>query len=107
MLFDVRTYTCAPGTLPKQLELYEKEGMPVQTKHLGEPYFYGVVETGLVNSYLHIWAYEDAADRETRRKAMQADPAWQAYLAKSREAGWLIRQENQLMTPPAFFTPKR
>jgi hypothetical protein len=38
---------------------------------------------------------------------MMADPDWQAYLAKSAEAGYLIKQENNLMTPAPFYPIKR
>ena len=103
MLFDVRTYTCRVGTIRKQMALYEAEGLAVQTKHLGQPVFYGLTETGDVNTYLHIWGYENAADRETRRAAMQADPDWQAFIAKTGEAGYLIAQKNTLMTAAPFF----
>ncbi len=103
MLFDVRTYTCRPGTIRKQMALYEAEGLAVQTKHLGEPVFYGLTETGDVNTYLHIWGYKDAADREKRRAAMQADPDWQAFLVKTGEAGYLIAQNNTLMVNAPFF----
>ena len=78
MLFDVRTYTCRPGTIKQHLALYEKLGLAPQTRHLGQPVLYGVVETGLVNSYMHVWAYEDAGDRERKRAAMWADPDWLA-----------------------------
>src|SRR5687768_13964681 len=37
MIFDHRTYTVRPGTLPKQLELYEKHGKAPQERHLGKP----------------------------------------------------------------------
>jgi hypothetical protein len=107
MLFDVRTYTCRPGTIKKQMEVYEKDGLAVQTKHLGEPVFYGITESGEVNTYLHIWGYEDAADREKRRAAMQADPAWHAFLAKTGELGYLIGQKNTLMNNAPFFKVKR
>ena len=107
MLFDVRIYRCKPGTVPMQLALYEEHGLEAQTRNLGQPYFYGVVETGAVNTYVHIWAYEDAADRAAKRANMLADPAWQAFLAKSAEAGYLISQENWLLNEPPFFTPKR
>ena len=103
MLFDHRTYTCRPGTLPKHLELYKKHGMAAQQRHLGKPLFYGITETGPVNSFVHIWAYEDAADRATRRAAMQADPEWKEYLAMSAEAGYLVSQENKLMVEAPFF----
>ncbi|WP_420225380.1 NIPSNAP family protein [Pigmentiphaga litoralis] len=105
MLYDVRTYTCKPGTIKKHLALYESLGFPVQSKHLGQPLLYAVTETGNVNSFLHIWVYLDAADRAARRAAMQADPAWHAYQEKSGEAGYLISQENRLMTQAPFFKP--
>ena len=107
MLLDHRTYTCRPGTLPKQLELYREHGFEVQKRHLGEPLAYLVTETGELNTYVHIWVYEDAGDRERRRAAMQADPDWQAYLRKSAEVGYLIRQENRLMTPAPFAPLRR
>jgi hypothetical protein len=107
MIFDHRTYTCRVGTIAKQLELYEKHGLHVQVRHLGEPVLYGFTETGALNSYVHVWAYDSAADRERRRAAMASDPEWQAYLKLSHEAGHLIGQENKILTAPAFFKPKR
>ena len=106
MLLDVRTYDCRPGTIKKHLALYERLGKPVQTRHLGMPFAYLVTETGNVNQYLHIWAYEDAADRERRRAAMQADPEWIAYQEESSKLGALEHQENRLMKPVAFYPLK-
>ncbi|MEO1016428.1 MAG: NIPSNAP family protein [Pseudomonadota bacterium] len=106
MIFDMRTYTCKAGTVAKQMKLYEEFGLKAQTRHLGQPVFYGITETGPLNTYTHIWAYESAGDRETKRAAMQADPEWQAFLAKSAEAGNLLSQENRLMNPAPFFKPK-
>ena len=103
MLFDHRTYTCKPGTLPRQMALYAEYGLAVQQRHLGKPIFYAVTETGVVNSYVHIWAYKDAADRAARRAAMQADPEWIAFLGMSAEAGCLVSQQNTLMVEAPFF----
>ncbi len=105
MLLDHRTYTCRPGTLRKHLALYEEHGWAAQTEHLGMPLAYLVTETGDVNTYVHIWVYEDATDRARRRAAMQADPRWVAFLEKSAEAGYLVKQENRLMTPVPFAPP--
>lgn len=102
MIFDMRIYTCKPGTVPAQLELYKAHGYAVQTKHLGQPVLYGVTETGTINTYVHVWGYASAADREQRRAAMQADPDWQAFLQKTREAGYLIAQENRILTAVTF-----
>ena len=107
MIFDQRTYTCKPGTLPLHFALYEKHGKAPQEKHLGKPVLYGITETGRINTYVHIWAYEDAADRAKRRAAMQADPDWQAFLKMSAEAGYLLAQENQILTAAPWFELKR
>jgi len=107
MLLDVRTYTCKPGTIKKHLALYERMGKAPQTTHLGQPFAYLVTETGNPNQFLHIWAYENAADRERRRAAMQADPDWIAYLEESAKLGALEAQQNRLMKPVEFFPIKR
>ncbi|MGJ8546185.1 MAG: NIPSNAP family protein [Sulfitobacter sp.] len=106
MLYDHRTYICRPGTIRKHLALYEQYGWAAQQRILGECLAYAQVETGDVNSFVHIWVYQDAADRAQRRSALAADPEWQAYLQKSAEAGYLISQQNKLLTPAPFFTPK-
>ena len=107
MLIDHRTYTLRPGTLRKQLALYEKHGLAAQKRHFGEPLAWMVSETGDVNSYVHIWCYEDVADRAKRRAAMQADPGWQEFMKKSAELGALVSQTNAIMNEVPFFKPKR
>ena len=61
------------------------------------------VETGDVNSYIHIWVFQDAADRAAKRSAMAADPDWQNYLKLSSESGNLLHQVNTILTPAPFF----
>lgn len=102
MLLDHRTYTCRPGTIKLHLKLYAEHGYAAQSKHLGTPVVYAATETGNVNAYVHIWAYDDAADRAKKRAALAADPAWAEYLKLSREAGYLIDQTNTLMSPVDF-----
>ena len=106
MLLDVRSYTVRPGSLKAHFELYEKFGKVPQTRHLGQPLAYLKTETGDPNEYLHIWVYENAADREARRAAMQSDPEWLAYVKRNAELGALVRQSNKLMTPVDFFNFK-
>lgn len=106
MIFDHRTYICRPGTIKKHLELYEKMGWEAQKRNLGEPILYGATETGDVNSYVHVWVYENAGDREQKRANMMADPDWLAYIAASAEAGYLVSQENKILNPTSFFKAK-
>ncbi len=108
MLFDHRTYKVKPGTLPAQVKLYEEHGLKTQVKHLGEPLAWMMTESGEMNTYVHIWVYESAADREKRRAAMAADPDWQVFVKKSAEADYVVEMTTKLMTPAAFMKlPKK
>lgn len=103
MIFDHRTYVCKPGTIKPHLELYEKMGYAAQSRLLGKPILYGTTEVGDVNSYVHVWAYKDLAERTAKRAAMWADPEWLAYVKKSGELGALVHQENKILVATAFF----
>ena len=107
MLLDVRTYSCRPGTIRKQLAIYEELGLKPQTRHLGPPFAYLTTETGDPNQYVHIWLYESAGDREARRASLSKDPDWLRYLEESAKLGALVKQENKLMVPTAFCPIKR
>ena len=107
MIVEHRTYTCRPGTIRKQLAFYEKHGFAIQKKHLGEPFGYFTHEHGDVNSYIHMWAYNDVNDRMTRRAALAKDPEWQSYLEKNGELGYLVSQESKLLNTLSFAPIKR
>lgn len=103
MIFDHRTYYCRPGTIKKHLELYEQHGFGPQSRVLGPPVLYAATEVGDVNSYVHVWAYTDLADRTARRAKLWSDPEWLAYVAKSSELGALTKQENKILIATKFF----
>jgi hypothetical protein len=107
MLFDVRTYTIRPMKMKEQLELYDRMGRVPQTRHLGQPVLFLLTETGEVNTYLHIWAYENAADREQRRAALWKDPEWMTYVQETTKLDALVHQSTKLMTSVDFFPFKR
>lgn len=102
MIYDHRTYTCRPGMIRRQVELYEKMGRKTQIKHLGEPVVWATTEVGDINQFVHIWAYKDVTDRATRRAAMQADPDWQAYVKATAELGAIVSQENKILVAAEF-----
>ena len=107
MLVDHRTYRIKPGKMQAHLDLYEQYGYPAQTKHLGKPVAYMFTESGEMNTIVHIWVYENAADREKRRAAMAADPEWQIYVKKLSESGLLMEQQTSLMVPAKFAPPRK
>jgi hypothetical protein len=107
VLVDHRTYRIKPGHTQTHLKIYEQYGFAAQTRHLGQPVAYMFAESGDVNTVVHNWAYEDAADRTRRRAAMFADPEWQVYLQKLNESGLLLEQKTSLMIPTGFCPVKR
>jgi hypothetical protein len=105
VIIDHRTYRILPGRVPAQLELYSKLGYPVQCRYMGEPHYYLATETGQLNTLVHGWIYESAAQREQTRAKMAQDPDWKHFLAENAKAGNIIEQANWLMTPVPF-SPK-
>ena len=107
MIVDLRTYSIKPGKMPHELDLYAKRGLAPQTRHLGPPLAYLYGESGDINTLVHLWVFEDAADRTRKRAAMGSDPEWHNYLKLADEAGFLIEQRNSLMVPASFAPIKR
>jgi hypothetical protein len=103
MIFGHRTYYLRPGTIKAQFALYEQMGFSPQSRILGKPVLYATTEVGDVNSYVHVWAYKDLADRTARRERLWNDPEWLAYVKKSGELGALMRQENRILVATSFF----
>ena len=103
MLVDIRIYTAAPGKLPAFVKLYEEKAWALQKKYLENCLgWYATVE-GELNTVVHMWGYKDMADRQARRAAMAADPAWSAYLKEGSPL--LQRMDVQLLVNAPFFKP--
>lgn len=82
MMYEMRTYRMKTGSVPAYLKIIGEEGIAIQKSYLGQLVGYFFSEIGPLNEIVHIWAYADLADRETRRAALAADTRWQAVLQK-------------------------
>ena len=102
MIADLRIYTCKPGRMPEYAALYKQYGWPLQQKYLGHCIGWFTTVEGALNCVVHIWAYKDQADREARRNAMAADPAWGDFLRRTAEADLLVKMENRILRPTDF-----
>ncbi|HEX7380560.1 MAG TPA: NIPSNAP family protein [Nevskiaceae bacterium] len=100
MIIDLRTYTLRPGTMRRFLELYARDGRALQIRYLGEPLGHYVTEIGNVNELVHIWRYADLADRDRRRAALDADPAWLAY--RKGSVDMLVQQRDAILREVDF-----
>lgn len=100
MILDHRTYTVAHGQMAAYLERYERMALPVQMRHLGNLVGFYVSDIGPLNQVVHIWAYANLEDRETRRAAMSSDPEWRAFTQAN--AGTFTHQEIKILKPVRF-----
>lgn len=103
MIVDMRIYTVRPGKLATFVKLYRDHAWTLQQKYLGDCIGWYTTVEGSLNQVVHLWRYTSQADRETRRGAMAADPAWADYLRVSEEAGLLVAQENRMLRATDFF----
>jgi len=100
MIIEERNYAFLPAELAAFLPLYEREGVAIHTRILGRLVGYFRTEIGEdLNEVVHLWAFEDMNDRETRRRALWADPDWLAF-AKVSPAP--VRMRNRILLPTAF-----
>jgi hypothetical protein len=104
MYVEERMYRLKIGAAAEYLKIYENDGLKIQLKHLPHMVGYYFTEVGTLNMVVHMWAYDSLDQREKCRAAMQADPAWQAYLAKTRPL--METQETRMMKCAPFFVDR-
>lgn len=100
MIVEQRIYTVAHGRIHDYLKRYEREGLPVQVRHLGRLAGAFVSDIGTLNQVVYLWCYDSLADRETRRARLAEDPEWHAFLKTN--AGTFTHQEVSILVPAAF-----
>ena len=105
MIVEHRTYTFRPGTVDGWLEKYEAEGLPIQKRLLGHFVGLYISEIGRLNRIVLIWAYRSLADRERRRAALMADPAWQAFIQSVWALDAIQEQDVMVMNPAPCSPP--
>jgi hypothetical protein len=95
-LFEIRTYTLAPGALAGMMERWAtKIDERVKLSPLVGAWY---SELGGLNKWVHIWAYKDAAERQRIRSEAVARGIWPPGGAAS---GLVLKQENKLVMPAA------
>ena len=93
--YEMRTYTYAPGDLPKVLEAWGK-AVP-QREELSPLVACWTSELGGLNKFVHTWVYKDPNERDRIRAASRAPGRNWPPQSGVRP----IRQENRLLLPAA------
>jgi hypothetical protein len=104
MIYELRTYHCAPGRLPALNARFESVTLKLWEK-------YGIRQVGfwttLVGPSNHALTYmlqwESLAEREQKWNAFASDPEWIAKRNESEaQAAIVERIENQILAPTAY-----
>ncbi len=94
-LYELRTYTLYAGKLGEVIELYQTEGWSALRKYQDKIVGYFTGDIGALNQLVHLWKFEDDADRRRHWAAVYADEAFQAFAKKLRPL--IQKQENKLL----------
>jgi NIPSNAP protein len=95
-IFELRTYTLKPGTLPDVATGWEAK-LPERMK-LSPVVLAGGVEFGTANGFVHIWAYGSLDQRAKVRDEARQKGVWPPPGGSDR----LLTQENKILLPAAF-----
>jgi len=96
MVIEERSYTIQPERMKEYLALYEREGLPIQSKVL-RMLGYFRSEGELLNQVVHLWAYDSMEDYSRRRAELQVAPGWKDYVAKVKP--FYTQQECRILAP--------
>ena len=98
MIYEVRTYTLHPGTVAKWEENFGK-ALPVREKFSKLGAFWHT-ELGPLNQVIHVWPYEDLADRNRVRAEAAGATGW-----PPPSDGAIINMQSEIWVPAPFMRP--
>ena len=101
---DERTYTVAYTEVPNYVEVTKALAKPVFDDAGWQLIGYFSSITGKINQVVHLWYWDDHAQREERQAKAVADPRWKIYQAANGHR--LIDQHNRYLVPTSFSTVK-
>src|SRR3972149_2178773 len=99
MILEMRTYQVQAGKAPEFLRVYQEGGLHIITRY-AQLIGCWTKESGVLNSVVFLWAYDDFAHRTTQRAKLGKDSEWQAFLPKILP--YLVHQESVFLIPTPF-----
>lgn len=97
MIYEVRTYRLKPRTVPEFLKVFA-EAYENGRKQLSPLAAFFYSEIGPLNEVMHIWPYEDLAEREAVRAEAVRSGVW-----PPRVSDMIHQMNSEIFTPFPFF----
>ncbi len=99
MIFEMRTYQIQPGKAAEFLKIYQTNGLHIITQY-AQLIGCWTKESGVLNSVVFLWAYDDMGHRSSQRAKMGQDAAWLAFVPSILP--FLVHQESVFLNPVSF-----
>ena len=98
MIYEFRTYTLRPGTLPEFLRLFG-EALPKRERFSRLAAFW-YTDIGPLNQVIHVWPYEDALERSRLRAEAVKDGSW-----PPNTGALIVEMKAEIFDPMPFSPP--
>ena len=95
MIYEVRTYTVKPTTLPEVVRIFGDAYE--HRKKYSELAAFFTTEIGPLNQIIHIWPYADLEERGRVRAESRNDPNWPPKMHE-----YLVKMESEIYNPFPF-----
>jgi NIPSNAP len=99
-VYELRIYTLYVGKMGEAVKLYTELGYPALQKggHEAKLVGYFQADTGTINQLVHLWKFNDDADRRAHWAAVYANKDFiEGFAAKFRPL--VMQQEVKLLNP--------
>jgi hypothetical protein len=106
-LFEMRTYTTAPGKLEALHARFQQHACRLLERHgmVNIGYWIPMDEPAASNTLLFVIAHKDRGSRETGWKGLIADPEWQAVFKASEAQGRLVEKVEVRLLRATDYSP--
>jgi hypothetical protein len=96
-LYELRTYTLYVGKMAEIVKLYSELGYPALEKGGQAKKLVGYFQSdvGTINQLVHLWKFDDDADRRAHWQAVFSNADFMAFAAKARPL--MMSQEVKLL----------
>jgi hypothetical protein len=95
----MRTYQVQPGRAAEFLTMYQERGLHIISRYARLTGCW-TKESGVLNSVVFIWAYDDLGHRAGQRAKLAQDPEWGTFVPSMLP--YLVHQESVFLAPAAF-----
>lgn len=99
MILEMRTYQIQPGKAPEFLKIYQDKGLHIITRY-AKLVGCWTKESGVLNSVVFLWAYDDFGHRTAQRAKMGQDQEWTTFVPTILP--YLVHQESVFLNPVSF-----